>query len=236
MPEIITLSAEARERAGKGAARAVRRQGRVPAIVYGDKQEPVNISLEPRELQRALAREGFFAHLVDIKIDGTTHRTLPRDIQYHPVTDAPMHVDFMRVGAGAQVTVNVPVHFINQDKSPGLRRGGILNVVRHGIEMVCSVDNIPEHIVVDLEGLDIGDSVHIGAVAMPEGARPVIQERDFTVASIGASSAVREEAAAAAAAAAVAPTEEEGAAPAAPAGGGAAGAAPAAGGGERAAG
>ena len=236
MPEIITLSAEARERAGKGAARAVRRQGRVPAIVYGDKQEPVNISLEPRELQRALAREGFFAHLVDIKIDGITHRTLPRDIQYHPVTDAPMHVDFMRVGAGAQVTVNVPVHFINQDKSPGLRRGGILNVVRHGIEMVCSVDNIPEHIVVDLEGLDIGDSVHIGAVAMPEGARPVIQERDFTVASIGASSAVREEAAAAAAAAAVAPTEEEGAAPAAPAGGGAAGAAPAAGGGERAAG
>ena len=177
MPEIITLSAEPREHAGKGAARAVRRQGRVPAIVYGDKQEPVNISLEPRELQRALAREGFFAHLVDIKIDGATHRTLPRDIQYHPVTDAPMHVDFMRVGVGAQVTVSVPVHFINQDKAPGIRRGGILNVVRHGIEMVCSVDNIPEHIVVDLEGLEIGDSVHIGAVTMPEGARPVIQEQ-----------------------------------------------------------
>jgi large subunit ribosomal protein L25 len=224
MPEIITLSAEPRERAGKGAARAVRRQGRVPAIVYGDKQEPVNISLEPRELQRVLAREGFFAHLVDIKVDGTTHRTLPRDIQYHPVSDAPIHVDFMRVGAGAQVNVNVPVHFINQDRAPGLRRGGILNVVRHGIEMVCSVDNIPEHIVVDLEGLEIGDSVHIGAVTMPEGARPVVQERDFTVASIGASSAVREEAAAAAAAAAVAPTEEEAAATAAA--GGAAGAAP----------
>jgi len=133
-----------------------------------------------------------------------------------------MHVDFMRVGAGAQVTVNVPVHFINQDRAPGLRRGGILNVVSHGIEMVCSVDNIPEHIVVDLEGLEIGDSVHIGAVTMPEGARPVVQERDFTVASIGASSAVREEAAAAAAAAAVAPTEEEATAAA----GGAVGAAP----------
>jgi large subunit ribosomal protein L25 len=219
MPEIITLSAELRERAGKGAARAIRRHGRVPAIVYGDQKEPVTISLEPRELGRALAREGFFAHLVDIQVDGTTHRTLPRDIQYHPVTDAPLHVDFMRVGAGAQVTVSVPVHFVNQERSPGIRRGGILNIVRHGIEMVCSVDNIPEHIVVDLDGLDLGDSIHIGAVTMPEGARPVIQERDFTIASIAASSAVREEAAAAAAAAAVAgpEPEAEGAAPAAPA-------------------
>lgn len=219
MPEIITLSAELRERAGKGAARAIRRQGRVPAIVYGDRKEPVTISLEPRELGRALAREGFFAHLVDIQLDGTTHRTLPRDIQYHPVTDKPLHVDFMRVEAGAQVTVTIPVHFINQERSPGLRRGGILNIVRHGVEMLCSVDNIPEHIVVDLDGLDIGDSIHIGAVALPEGARPVIQERDFTIASIAASSAVREEAAAAAAAAAVAgPEPEEGeAAPAAPA-------------------
>jgi large subunit ribosomal protein L25 len=221
MPEIITLSAELRERAGKGAARTVRRQGRVPAIVYGDQKEPVNISLEPRELGRALAREGFFAHLIDIQVDGTTHRTLPRDIQYHPVTDAPLHVDFMRVGAGAKVTVTVPVHFINQERAPGIRRGGILNIVRHGIEMLCSVDNIPEHIVVDLDGLEIGDSIHIGAVSLPEGARPVIQERDFTIASIAASSAVREEAAAAAAAAATAaaaPPEEEqpGAAPAAP--------------------
>jgi large subunit ribosomal protein L25 len=219
MPEIITLSAEPRESAGKGAARTIRRQGRVPGIVYGDHKEPVTISLEPRELERAIAREGFFAHLVDIQVDGATHRTLPRDIQYHPVTDAPMHVDFMRVGAGAQVTVMVPVHFINHERAPGIRRGGILNVVRHGIEMVCSVDNIPEHIVVDLDGLDIGDSIHSGAVTMPEGARPVIQERDFTIASIAASSAVREEAAAAAAAAAVAgpEPEEEAAAPAAPA-------------------
>lgn len=219
MPEIITLSAELRERAGKGAARAIRRQGRVPAIVYGDQKEPVTISLEPRELGRALAREGFFAHLVDIQLERTTHRTLPRDIQYHPVTDAPLHVDFMRVGAGARVTVTIPVHFINHERAPGLRRGGILNIVRHGIEMLCSVDNIPEHIVVDLDGLDIGDSIHIGAVALPEGARPVIQERDFTIASIAASSAVREEAAAAAAAAAVAgPEPEEGeVAPAAPA-------------------
>src|SRR2546425_547978 len=227
MPEIMSLSAEPRDRAGKGAARATRRQGRVPAIVYGDKKEPVLISLEPRELGRAVARPGFFATLVDIQLDGTTHRTLPRDIQYHPVTDTPLHADFMRVGAGAQVTVMIPVVFINHERSVGLRRGGILNIVRHGIEMICSVDNIPERVVVDLDGLDIGDSVHSGAVQMPEGARPVIHERDFTVASIAASSAVREEAAAAAVAAATAPPEaEEGEQPAPAAPGAAPGVAP----------
>ena len=208
MPEIISLSAEPRTRAGKGAARATRRSGRVPAIVYGDKAEPALISLEPRELARALAKPGFFATLVDISVDGATHRTLARDVQYHPVSDAPLHVDFMRVGAGAQVTVTIPVVFINHERSPGLRRGGILNIVRHGIEMVCSVDNIPERVVVDLDGLDIGDSVHIGAVELPQGARVAVHERDFTIATIAASSAVREEAAAAAATAAVAPTEE----------------------------
>jgi large subunit ribosomal protein L25 len=208
MPEIISLSAEKRPLAGKGAARATRRMGRVPAIVYGDNKEPALISLEPRELGRALARAGFFATLIDISIDGTTHRTLPRDVQYHSVSDAPLHVDFMRVGAGARVTVTVPVFFINHERSAGLRRGGILNVVRHGIEMMCSVDNIPERIVVDLDGLEIGDSIHVHSVEMPEGARPVIRERDFTIATIAASSAVREEAAQAAATAAVAPTEE----------------------------
>ena len=215
MPEIISLSAEPRERVGKGAARAMRRAGRVPAIVYGDKKDPVLISLEPRELGRALARPGFFAHLIDVKLDGTTHRTLPRDVQYHPVTDAPLHIDFLRVGAGAQVTVAVPVVFINHERAPGLRRGGILNVVRHGIEVVCSVDNIPERIVVNLDGLEIGDSIHIAAVEMPAGARPAIHQRDFTIASIAASSAVKEEAAQAATAAAVAPPTTEEPTPAA---------------------
>ena len=208
MPEIISLSAEPRLKAGTGAARATRRMGRVPAIIYGDKREPTMISLAPRELARALARPGFFATLVDVSIDGATHRTLPRDVQYHPVSDMPLHVDFMRVAAGAQVTVAIPVVFINYERSVGLRRGGILNIVRHGVEMVCSVDNIPERLVVDLDGLDIGDSIHIGAVEMPPGARVAIHERDFTIATIAASSAVREEAAAAAATAAVAPTEE----------------------------
>jgi large subunit ribosomal protein L25 len=208
MPEMISLSAEPRPRAGKGAARATRRAGRVPAIVYGDNKEPALISLEPRELTRCLARPGFFNHIVEISVDGESYRTLPREVQYHPVTDAPMHLDFQRVGAGAQVTVAVPVVFINQEQSPGLRRGGILNVVRHDVEMVCSVDSIPERLVADLTGLDIGDSLHISAVELPPEARPIIQERDFTIASIASSSAVREEAAAAAATAAITPEAE----------------------------
>jgi large subunit ribosomal protein L25 len=197
MPEITTLSAERRAQAGKGAARATRRAGRVPGIIYGGDQEPLTISLEPRELSRVLARRGFLAMIVEVNVDGSVHRTLPRDVQYHPATDAPLHVDFMRVGANSQVNVVVPVVFVNQELSPGLRRGGILNIVRHGIAVICQVENIPERLVVDLSGLDIGDSVHISAVNFPPGSRPVITDRDFTIASIAASSAVREEAAAA---------------------------------------
>ena len=213
MPEITTLNAEPRAQAGKGSARAMRKAGRVPGIIYGDNKEPVMISLEPRELSRALANRGFFATLIDVKVDGTVHRTLPRDVQLHPATDAPMHVDFMRVGGHAQVTVTVPVVFVNPEMSPGIRRGGILNIVRHGIELSCPVDNIPDQLVVELNGLEIGDSIHISRVIVPEGCRPTIAERDFTIASIAASSAVREEAAAAAAAP-PAPEEPE-AAPAA---------------------
>jgi large subunit ribosomal protein L25 len=198
MPEIITLSAEPRALAGKGAARAIRRAGRVPGIIYGDNTEPVPISLEPRELSRALASRSFFASLVDIQLDGGVQRTLPRDVQYHPATDAPLHVDFMRVGGHTQVTVMVPVVFTNPEMSPGIRRGGILNIVRHGIELSCPVDKIPDRLVVELNGLQIGDSIHISRVIIPEGCRTTISERDFTIASIASSSAIREEAAAAA--------------------------------------
>jgi large subunit ribosomal protein L25 len=198
MPETTTLSAEVRALAGKGAARATRRAGRIPGIIYGDNKEPVPISLEPRELSRALARRGFFATLVDVTVDGIVHRTLPRDVQYHPATDAPLHVDFMRVGGHTRVTVTVPVVFTNPEMSPGIRRGGILNIVRHGIELSCPVEGIPDRLVVELNGLDIGDSIHISRIIIPEGCRPTITDRDFTIASIAASSAVREEAAAAA--------------------------------------
>ena len=200
MPETTTLSAERRTLIGKGAARATRRIGRVPGIIYGGDGEPMPISLEPRELSRALARRGFLATVVEVKVDDAVHRTLPREVQYHPATDEPLHVDFMRVGADTEVTVTVPAAFINQELSIGLRRGGILNIVRHGIALVCQVDNIPEQLVVDLDGLDIGDSVHISALTLPAGSRLTITDRDFTIASIAASSAVREEATAAASA------------------------------------
>ena len=213
MPEIISLTAEPRDRAGKGAARAARRSGRVPGIIYGGGETPVQITLDPRELSRAINRAGFFATVVDVSLGGATHRTLAREVQYHPISDAALHVDFMRVAAGAQVTVSVPVGFINQDNAPGLRRGGILNIIRHTIDISCSIDAIPDRLTVDLTGLEIGDSVHVEALTMSEGVRPVLGSRDSTVATIAASSAVREEAlaaAAAAVAAASAPALEEG--------------------------
>ena len=213
MPEIISLSAEPRDRAGKGAARATRRAGRVPGIIYGDGKEPMPVSFEPRELSRAINRAGFYATVVDVSVDGAVQRTLAREVQYHPVTDNALHVDFMRVGVGARVNVSVPVSFINHDRSPGLRRGGILNVIRHTIDIACAIDAIPERLVVDLNGLEIGDSVHIETVTLPEGVRSMLSSRDSTIASIAASSAVREEALAAAST--VAPTEEEAAAAAA---------------------
>src|SRR6185437_2671403 len=212
MADILTISAEPRDRAGKGAARATRRAGRIPGVIYGDKKDPLLVSLEPREFGKVLRREGFFAKLLDVTVDGATHRTLPRDVQLDPVSDAPLHVDFMRVGPQTRVTVGIPVHFVNNEKAPGLKRGGILNIVRHEIELVCRADSIPDHIAVDLDGYDIGESVHISAVKLPEGAKPTI-ERDFTIASIAAPTVVREEQAAAAAAAAT--TEGEAPAPAA---------------------
>ena len=207
MTETHQLSVQLRQRAGKGAARSVRREGRVPGVIYGGKQEPVLISIDPLELKRELHKIGFFATLFDLKLDGAAHRVLARDVQFDPVTDKPLHVDFLRVTGESRIVVQVPVEFINEVKSPGLKRGGVLNVVRHEIELRCSVDAIPRSITIDLDGLDIGDSIHISHVTLPEGARPTI-ERDFTIASVAAPSAVRAEALeaqAAAAAAALAP-------------------------------
>jgi large subunit ribosomal protein L25 len=179
----------------------------VPGVIYGGKQQPQLISLDPAEFSHALHKVGFFATLFDLKLDGARHRVLPRDVQFDPVTDKPIHVDFLRVTAESKVTVQVPVVFINEVKSPGLKRGGVLNVVRHEIELRCAVDAIPRSVVVDLDGLNIGDSIHISRVKLPEGVKPTI-ERDFTVASVAAPSAIRAEALeaqAAAAAAAAAP-------------------------------
>lgn len=186
MSEVSTLSARARDRVGKGSARAARREGLVPAVIYGDKKDPFAIVLVQRELDKLLKKPGFFSHLLDIDVGGEKHRVLPRDLQQHPVSDFPVHVDFLRVSATSELTVEVPVEFVNDDASPGIRRGGVLNIVRHEVEVYCRADNIPEKIVIDLKGLQIGDSVHISAVTLPDGVRPTIEDRDFTIATIAA--------------------------------------------------
>ena len=194
MTEVIALAAEGRERAGKGTARQTRRDGRIPAVIYGGKQAPITISLDLRGFTRILHQPGFFTHLFDVTVDGATHRVLPRDVQFHPVTDVPLHVDFLRVAADTRITVMVPVEFVNQDKSAGLKKGGVLNIVRHEIEVTAVADNIPEHITVSCEGFDVGDSIHISSVTLPEGVKPTI-DRDFTIATIAAPSGLKSEAA-----------------------------------------
>jgi large subunit ribosomal protein L25 len=217
MADIVSLPASARERSGKGAARATRRAGHIPAVVYGNKESPTLISVEPKLLKQQLNRSGFFTRLVDIDLEGKKHRVLPRDVQYHPVTDQPIHVDFMRVAANATVTVAVPVQFINETQSPGLKKGGVLNIVRHEVDLICPVAAIPQHITVDLAGRDIGDSVHISMVTLPEGVRPVIADRDFTLAPGAAPTVQTEEETRPTAAAEAAPVERK-AVPAAPGG------------------
>lgn len=193
MTKIIPLGAEKRERAGKGTARQTRRDGRIPAVIYGGKQAPVSISLEKFEFNRVLHQPGFFTHLYDVTVDGTAHRVLPRDVQFHPVTDFPLHVDFLRVTSDTRVVVHVPVEFVNQDKSPGLKRGAVLNVVRHELDLEVPADNIPEHITISCEGFDVGDSIHISAVQLPEGVRSTITDRDFTIATLVAPSGLKSE-------------------------------------------
>ncbi|HTP83871.1 MAG TPA: 50S ribosomal protein L25/general stress protein Ctc [Alphaproteobacteria bacterium] len=227
MVDATKIAAQPRERAGKGASRAVRRAGRVPGVIYGEKAPPTLIDLDPKAVQAEIDKPGFFTRVFDVEIGGKVQRALARDIQLHPVTDRPEHVDFMRVGATTRIRVGIPVKFINQDKSPGLKRGGVLNVVRHTIEVYCRVDNIPQSFSIDLDGLDIGDSIHISKVKLPEGVKPTITTRDFTIAAVAAPSVLKtaEEEAAEAAAAAAAATPAEGAA-AAPGAAPAAGAAP----------
>ncbi|MBK1867469.1 50S ribosomal protein L25/general stress protein Ctc [Taklimakanibacter albus] len=224
MSKIIKLQATARGGAGKGAARAVRREGRVPGVVYGDKKEPQNISFAYNELQPHVNTGRFMSTLVDLEVDGTVVRAIPRDIQFEPVRDFISHVDFLRLGKGARIHVEIPVHFKNHLDSPGIKKGGVLNIVRHEIDLYCPADFIPDEILIDLTGLEIGQSIHISAVKLPENVTPAIRERDFTIATIAAPAGLKEEEAAAAEApAAEVPATAQKAPPAAP------GAAPAAG-------
>jgi large subunit ribosomal protein L25 len=183
MSKSYELKAEARAIAGKGSARAIRRNGRVPAVIYGDKQAPVSISLDYKEIFYKIHGGGFLHTVATIDVDGTKYRVLPKDYQLDPVRDFPTHVDFLRVSANSLIKVEIPVHFINQETSVGLKRGGILNIVRHEVEFMCPVDAIPDFIEVDLAKVDIGNSVHISAVKVPAGLKPTI-DRDFTIATI----------------------------------------------------
>ena len=186
MADIVSLAAEPRERAGKGAARATRRAGRIPAVIYGNKETPIMISIHPIDLMHQIRGGGFFSSVYEIEAEGNKHRVLPRDIQLHPVTDQPLHVDFMRFSKSTRLVVEVPVVFVGEEVCPGLRQGGVLNIVRHAIEMRASPDRIPESIEIDLSSYNIGDSVHISSVSLPDDVELTITDRDFTVVTIAA--------------------------------------------------
>jgi large subunit ribosomal protein L25 len=222
MANAVTIEAEARARAGKGAARATRRAGKVPAVIYGARRAPSLIALDPRAVLRELSRPGWQSRLYEIKVNGDATQALIRDVQFHPVTDAPEHVDFQRLAAGEEIRVSVPVHFDNEGLSPGLKRGGVLNVIRHTVEVYALPENIPQQFSADLANLDFNDAVRWEDLAGTQNARPAIA-RNFVVATVAPPTKQTEAAAeaTAATAAAIAPTAA--AAPAAaPARGGAA--------------
>lgn len=193
MSDTLNLPAETRERAGKGASRALRRDGRVPAVVYGGNEEPLAIHVEEKELSRQLGTGHFFNSIIEVEVGGKKLRTQPKDVAFHPVSDRPLHVDFLRLAKGATVHVNVPVVFANEELSPGLKRGGVLNIVRHDLELVCDADKIPHEVSIDVTGFEVGESIHISHVKLPKGVASAITDRDFTIASIAAPSALRSE-------------------------------------------
>lgn len=194
MAQVRPLKIQSRERTGTGGARATRRAGLVPGVVYGGKGAPAAIAIETRELEKAITTGGrFTSSLFEVELDGAKTRVVPRAVQFDPVTDRPVHFDLFRLESGTKVSLFIPVRFINHDASPGLKRAGVLNIVRHEVEFHCRATAIPEFITVDLDGLDIGDSVHISSIKLPEGVRPVIGDRDFTVATIAGSSAMKPE-------------------------------------------
>ena len=188
MSDIISITAEKRERAGKGVARALRREGLVPAVIYGDNKDPEGVSLSRKDFTKLYNTGRLMSTLLDIEIDGKKSRVITRDLQLHPVRDDIMHADFLRLGKGSKIAVEVQVVFLNEETSPGLKAGGVLNVVRYTVELNCPANSIPESIELDLGELEVGDSMHISNVTLPDGVEPVISDRDFTIATIAAHS------------------------------------------------
>ncbi|MBL8543456.1 MAG: 50S ribosomal protein L25/general stress protein Ctc [Hyphomonadaceae bacterium] len=204
----IVLNVEKRERTGTGGARATRNSGLIPGVLYGGPRGAVPIEVAKADVLQALRSGKFLSHMIELNHQGERQPVIPRDIQFHPVTDQPIHIDLYRVEENSEIDIDVVVHFKNHEASPGLKRGGALNIVRHTVKLRCKANKIPEEIVVDLTGKDIGDSIHISSVSLPDGARPVIRDRDFTIATVAGRKAEAEPAAAAAEGAA-APAEGE---------------------------
>jgi large subunit ribosomal protein L25 len=191
MSDQLTLSAEPRERAGKGASRALRREGRIPAVIYGDNKDPETIHVEEKALVKLLGTGHFMNSVIELELGGAKTRTLPKDVSFHVVSDRPLHVDFYRLSKDATVRVEVPVVFINEEKSPGLKRGGVLNIVRHELELICDATKIPDDIQIDVTGFDVGESIHISHVTLPAGSKSAITDRDFTIATVVAPSGMK---------------------------------------------
>ena len=195
MADILSIAAQKRDRAGKGNARSLRGEGRVPAVIYGEKKDPESISIAINDITKLYKTGRILSTLLDVDIDGKKHRVIARDVQLHPVRDTILHADFLRLGKGAKIAVEVPVRFLNEETCPGLKSGGVLNVVRYTVELNCPADNIPEDIELDLIEASMGDSLHISEVTLPDGCEPVISDRDFTIATIAAPAAIRSDAA-----------------------------------------
>lgn len=186
MSDAVVLKAEARDRVGKGSSRAIRRQGKIPAVIYGDNKDPISIVLPAKEVTLMLHHGGFLTKVIDVEVDGKKHKVLPKDYQLDPVKDFMMHVDLLRISSKTIVTVNIPVHVEGEDDCPGLRAGGVLNVVRHEVEIHCPASSIPEFFTIDISKAQIGDILNISSIALPEGAEPTITDRDFTIVTIQA--------------------------------------------------
>lgn len=193
MSETTAIEAKVRDRVGKGAARELRREGLIPAVIYGDKKDPLPIAVSSKEMTSLLHAGGFLTTVTSVSVDGKAHKVLPKDYQLDPVKDFLVHIDFLRISAKTRVTVEIPVTFINEEEAPGIKRGGVLNVVRYAVELECPADAIPDGLIADLTGLDIGDGIHISAISLPDDVTPTITDRDFTVATIAAPAGMQEE-------------------------------------------
>ena len=191
------LSIEIRDSTGKSAVKKIIAAGKIPSVLYGLKEKPLTISINRMTVQKELKAGGFLTKIFSLDMDGKVSLAIPRDVQFHPISDLPVHVDFLRLGADSKVLVDIPTIFINHELSPGLKKGGVLNIVRRTVQINCPANNIPEEIVFDLEGLEIGDAIHISATKLPEGAEPTITDRDFTIGTVAAPTVVKEPEAAA---------------------------------------